>query len=130
MTTLVVIGNGDVFRFSHPFLSLCPLRPRHSGVTGAPTALVLYPPATSLLFFLLFFFFFSSFFSFSPGDVSWRHTTSHGVIGLKYLEPSCSAGGRDRGTLWMRLLVRWASEVVLLAAGSTGIVPIELPSGH
>ena len=39
MATSVVIGNGDVFRFSHPFLSLCPLRPRHSGVTGAPTAL-------------------------------------------------------------------------------------------
>jgi hypothetical protein len=32
--------------------------------------------------------------------------------------------------LWMRLLVRWASEVVLLEAGSTGIVPIESPSGH
>ena len=85
MTTTVVIGRGDVIRFSHPFLSLCPIRPRHSGVTGAPTALCFctHPPHP---FFCL---------GFPPGDVSWRHMTSLDVAGLKYLEPSCSAGGRD-----------------------------------
>ena len=50
---------------------------------------------------------------FSPGDVSWRHTTPHGVIGLKYLEPSCSAGGRD-------LVMPLASECLSLRAAAAG----------
>ena len=109
---------------SFAFLTLsCRCARSGHGTQGSQARLprfVLYPPATSLLFF----FFFSSFFllflasrpvtsrgvtrrhmmpsglnipGFSPGGVSWRHTTSHGVIGLKYLEPSCSAGGRDGG---------------------------------
>ena len=91
MTTLVVIGNGDAIRFLT--LSCRCARSGH-GTQGSQARLprlFLYPPATSLLFF----FFSCSFFSFSPGDVSWRHTASLDVIGLKYLEPSCSAGGRD-----------------------------------
>ena len=112
MTTLVVIGNGDVFRFSHPFLSLCPLRPRHSGVTGAPTALCFctHPPHP---FFFSSFSSFFFFFSFSPGGVSWRHTTPHDAIGLKYLEPSCSAGGRD-------LVMPLTSECLSLRAAAAG----------
>ena len=66
------------------------LRPRHSGVTGAPTALCFctHPPHPF------------SCLGFPPGDVSWRHMTSLGVAGLKYLEPSCSAGGARDALIW------------------------------
>ena len=79
------------------------------GHRRAYRALFLYPPATSLFFSS----FFLLFFGFSPGGVSWRHTTLHDVIGLKYLEPSCSAGGRD-------LVMPLASECLSLRAAAAG----------
>ena len=50
---------------------------------------------------------------FPPGDASWRHMTSLGVAGLKYLEPSCSAGGRD-------LVMPPVSECLSLRPAATG----------
>ena len=113
----VVIGRVMSLVLPTPSDRYLQFRLQDPGATGAHTALLFFAPAHHAPFsgrpsFLgrLFLFFQ---FRLPPDGVMRRHMTSHGVIRLKSLEPSCSAGGAGLGDAP-------ASECLSLRPAATG----------